>query len=62
MTRQTLIVALSMLTMLPAFAQTQRPPQAAEAESNEELPALWGLRLAAFGQYSTVYPEPRRPI
>ena len=59
--RHALIVALAALMGQPAFAQSQAQSQVPQAADEEELPALWELRLAAFGQHAPVYPGSADP-
>jgi len=56
MNKPALLIALSLLALPPVFAQTPLPTQTPESEPDEELPPLWELRLAAYGQQATVYP------
>jgi hypothetical protein len=45
----------------PALAQSQTQTQTSEITDEEDLPSLWELRLAAFGQHAPVYPGSADP-
>lgn len=55
------LIALSTLAGAPALAQSQTQPQTPPATEEEDLPSLWEIRLAAFGQHAPAYPASSEP-